>query len=424
MALPPRPGTGVDCETSTARLSIEYWNIGQLKRYPCNPRRHPKKQVQQIAESIKAFGFNSPVLIDSHGRLMCGHGRIAACELLGIGRIPVICVDHLSDAQIRAFQIADNKLMENATWDKGLLARQFKQLAELDLDFSLEATGFEVGEIELLIDGGSPFATPKESAPTELLSPDSEVAVTRGGDVWLLGNSRLFCGSALDEQSYLGLMNGQRANGVFTQPPCGALTDPEHVLKFLSTVAGNSATGALQFIRVEQRQISELLTAAGRLNLPLVDVCVVIKKRSERGSAYRNQHELILVLQNGKAAYGSMPQFERTNVWRTSRLSCRRRSSETASLDIRCHQIPLELIADAIMDVTTAGEIVLDPYLGSGTTLIAAESTGRIGYAIESDPIHVDQIVRRWQRFAGTAATHEQCGFSFDQMAEVRNGQR
>ena len=207
------------------RLMIQHRPVDTLQLDPGNPREHSKKQIAQIAESIRVFGFNVPVLIDDDNKVIAGHGRVLACQLLGITEIPTICLGHLSPEQIRAFIIADNQLTQNSTWNEILLGEQLKSLSEIDLNFSLEATGFEMGEIDVLIEGLSQPGDSAQDDPADVLPDQSETLVSAPGDWWQLGKHRVLCGDALDPDSYDRLMTQQRAAVVFTDPPCNVPAD-------------------------------------------------------------------------------------------------------------------------------------------------------------------------------------------------------
>jgi len=200
------------------RMSIVYRAIGQLKPDPANPRRHSKKQIRQIANSIEAFGFNVPVLVDAELNVICGHGRLLACRELGWTEVPTLCLDHLSPAQLRAFMIADNRLTEIASWDDQLLAQQLKDLSLLGLDFSIEVTGFEMGEIDLRI--ASLEAMPDTDDPADAVPElPTRPPLSKAGDLWLLGRHCVSCGNALDSAAYAALLGKERAAMVFTDPP-------------------------------------------------------------------------------------------------------------------------------------------------------------------------------------------------------------
>ena len=200
-----------------ASLAIIPRPTKELHLDPANPRQHSDKQIKQIAASIRAFSFNVPVLIDSAGKVIAGHGRVAACKLLGIEEVPTIQLDHLTPAQAKAFMIADNKLTDNSTWDEHLLAEQMKMLSELDLDFSIEDTGFEMGEIDVLIEGLEEVGSNDEA---DQLPKENELpAISKTGDLWLLGKHRMLCGNALSKDDFAILMDDKRASAIFIDPP-------------------------------------------------------------------------------------------------------------------------------------------------------------------------------------------------------------
>ena len=432
---------------ASSHLTIQHRLIDTLQLDPRNPREHSQKQIAQIAESIRAFGFNVPVLIDDDNKIIAGHGRVLACKLLGIAEIPIICLSHLSPAQIRAFIIADNKLTENSTWNEILLGEQLKSLSEIDLNFSLEATGFEMGEIDVLIEG---LSQPGDAAqdPADVLPDQSEVSVSAPGDCWQLGKHRVLCGDALEPGSYERLMNQQLAAVVFTDPPynvpidghasglgkkqhrdfamaCGEMNRAEFT-DFLGTVCKRlvraSREGSIHFICMDWRHVAELLEAGRTEYDEVKNICVWVKDNAGMGSLYRSQHELILVFKRGKQSHRNNVQLGqfgryRSNVWQyPGANSFSRTSAEGNLLALHPTVKPVALVADAIMDCSSRGDIVLDPFLGSGTTVIAAERTGRICYGIELDPAYVDTAVRRWQRFTGMRAVHGDSQQNFDDL--------
>ena len=308
------------------QISVVYRDIAALTPDPANPRRHSKKQIRQIAQSIATFGFNVPVLVDAELKVIAGHGRLLACQKLGWSEVPTLCLDHLTPAQSRGFMIADNRLSEIASWDDRLLAEQLKDLSVLGLDFSLEVTGFEVGEIDLRI--GSldspppPVNDPADAVPAVAPGP----AVTKPGDLWLLGRHRVLCGNALDIAACSTLMGEGRAAMVFTDPPynvaidghatglgkirhrsfamaTGEMSRPGFVV-FLATalrhLAGFSAGGALLYVCIDWRHIGELLAAGRDADARLENLCVWAKDNAGMGSLYRSQHELVLVFKTGR----------------------------------------------------------------------------------------------------------------------------
>jgi DNA modification methylase len=431
---------------SSKALQVRELPLAQLRPDPKNPRAHSDKQVRQIANSVAAFGFNVPILIDKDLRVIAGHGRILAAKLLNLAEVPTICLEHLSEMQRRAFMVADNRLTENATWDAELLGEQLKILAEAELDFSLEIIGFEMAEIDLLIDGLE--CAEDADAADALPEASSGTEVTQPGDVWLLGKHRVFCGDALHPDSYTSLMQGRMAAAVFTDPPYNVPIDghasglgkthhrefamaagemsSEEFTSFLSNSLGHAAEhssqGSIHYVAMDWRHMSELLAAGRVVYSELKNVCVWVKDNGGMGSFYRSQHELIFVFKHGTESHCNniqLGQFGRyrTNVWNyPGANSLSRTSPEGNLLSLHPTVKPVALVGDALLDSTARGEIVLDPFLGSGTTVIAAERTGRICYGLELDPQYVDTIVRRWQSFTGMEALHEESGRSFSQI--------
>jgi DNA modification methylase len=438
----------------SGKIEVIYRSIEGLKSDPGNPRVHSTRQVRQLARSVDLFGFNVPVAIDSDGKVIAGHGRIMAARLLGWTEVPTVCLSHLSEAQARAYRIADNRLTEISTWDEELLAKQLKDLAELDLDFSLEATGFEMGEIDLRIEQLS--ADPEgEPDPADNLSGLSNgPRVSRPGDLWLLRKSRVYCGNALEPSAYATLMDGESADAVFTDPPynvrisgnvsglgtvqhrefamaSGEMTESEFtgfLTKASSLLACNSVDGSLHFVCMDWRHLSEILAAGKATYTEFTNLCVWAKDNAGMGSFYRSHHELIFVFKNGSAKHRNNVQLgrfgrNRTNVWRYPSAHSLSRSGDEGNL-LAMHPTvkPVAMIADAIMDCTARRDIVLDGFLGSGSTVIAAERTARRCYGLELDPLYIDTIVRRWQAFTRDSAQHAASGRSFDQVeAEVRS---
>ena len=434
--------------SSSARIEVVYRSIAELKVNPMNPRVHGARQVHQLARSIDLFGFNVPVAIGSDDNVIAGHGRIIAARQLGWTEVPTVCLSHLSEAQARAYMVADNRLTENSTWDENLLAKQLRDLAELDLDFSLETTGFEIGEIDLRIEQLNADSEGEPDHADDLSGLSNGPPVSRLGDLWLLRGSRVYCGSALDASAYSTLMDGQAANAVFTDPPynvrisgnvsglgtlqhrefamaSGEMTEAEFtgfLREALTLFARNSVDGSLHFVCMDWRHLSEMLAAGNATYSEFMNLCVWAKDNAGMGSFYRSQHELIFVFKNGRAKHRNNVQLgrfgrNRTNVWRYPSAHSLSRSGDEGNL-LAMHPTvkPVAMIADAIMDRTARRDIVLDGFLGSGSTVIAAERTARRCYGFELDPLYVDTIVRRWQALTRDSAQHAVSGRSFDQM--------
>ena len=439
------------------RMLIVYWAIDQLKPDPHNARRHSKKQIRQIANSIKAFGFNVPILIDRNGNVIAGHGRLLACRELGITKVPTLCLDHLTPAQARVFMIADNRLTEIATWDDRLLAQQLKDLSLLGLDFSLELTGFEIGEIDLRIASLEDLPKPDDDPADLLPELPAGPPVSKIGDLWLLDRHRLLCGSALDSAVFKALMGAERAAMVFSDPPynvpieghvsgLGAIhhrpfpmasgeMDGAEFTAFLAGALRNFAAfsldGSLHYVCMDWRHLEELLAAARGAYGELKNLCVWVKDKAGMGSLYRSQHELVFVFKHGRNGHRNNVQLgqfgrNRSNIWHYPGARSFSRCGEEGNL-LALHPTvkPVALVADAILDCSARGDIVLDGFLGSGTTVIAAERTGRRCFGLELDPGYVDTILRRWQALTGGSARHAVSGRSFDDLvreAEAANG--
>jgi DNA modification methylase len=441
----------------TRQLTVVSLPIGTLKLDPRNPRLHSARQRRQIGRSIQAFGFNVPVLIDADNNVIAGHGRVLACQDIGYTHIPTIRLEHLSEAQKRAFMIADNRLTETGVWDDRLLAEQLKELSELDLEFSLEATGFEIGEIDLRIE--APVAGPiGENDPADAIPPDtSRLAVSQGGDLWLLGRHRVFCGSALESHAFATVMDGEQAAMAFTDPPYNTPIDghvsglgrarhrefmmaagemdqaefTEFLTRSCTLLARHSVDGAINFICMDWRHTGELLAAGREVYSECKNICVWVKHNAGMGSFYRSQHELVFVFKHGRGSHRNNVQLgrygrHRSNVWSYRGANCFGRSTDEGNLrELHPTVKPVVMVADAILDCSTRGEVVLDPFLGSGTTVAAAERTGRRCFGIEIDPLYVDTIVRRWQAFTGEVARHAVTGRTFVELevqAEERHG--
>lgn len=427
------------------QVAIVYCAIDELKPDPKNPRCHKPRQVRQIANSIRQFGFVGALLVDAGGNVIAGHGRLLAARQLGMTVVPTICLDHLTPAQVKAFQIADNRLTENSEWDDRLLAVAFQELSLLDLNFELDVTGFEMAEIDLRIESLNESAVEEEDS-ADLAPRETGLAVTKPGDVWLLGEHRIICGSTLDPASFDTLLAGDKAGLVFTDPPYnvpvqghvsgnGAIQHREFAMAsgemtsvqftdFLrqtcALLALNSQAGAVHFLCMDWRHLGELLAAGEAAYSELINICVWVKHNGGMGSLYRSQHEMILVFKNGAASHRNNVQLgkfgrNRTNVWNYPAINDFGRPSEEGSL-LSMHPTvkPVALVADAILDCSRRGDIVLDAFLGSGSTLIASERTGRICHGIEIDPLYIDTAVRRWQKYTSATAVRASDERSFD----------
>jgi len=430
-------------------LEVEVLAIGSLKPYDRNPRTHSEKQIYQIAKSISQFGFTNPVLIDSDRVVIAGHGRIEAARLLGIGEVPTIRLDHMTEAQKRAYVIADNRLAENAGWDRELLALELQYLSDLDLDFDATSTGFETVEIDVLIQGidldGSSDGSDEVPEIDRLVPPASRV-----GDLWLLGDHRILCADATKAESFDCLLKAEKAQMVFVDPPynvridghvCGLGTIKHRefqmgagemseidFMEFLKTTLGHLATfsldGSIHFVCMDWRHCFELISAGRGVYRELKNLCVWNKDNGGMGSLYRSKHELVFVFKNGAGAHINNIELGRhgryrTNVWDYAGVNTMRAGRMD---DLAMHPTvkPTALVADAILDCSKRRGIILDCFGGSGTTLLAAEKTGRRGYLMELDPAYVDVTIQRYQKFTGEAAIHATTGATFADTQTMR----
>lgn len=405
--------------TTTPR--IEHLSPAELKPWTRNARKHSRKQLRQIADSIREFGFTNPVLIDETRTILAGHGRVEAAKLLGLARVPCIFIEHMNDAQKRAYVLADNKLALNASWDEDLLAEELAALASVDAGFNLSVTGFEIAEIDALIDAAEPEA---DQDPRDDAIPKDVEARVQPGDVWALGPHRLICGDSLDPVVVARLMKGEQARMVFTDPPYnvpidghvsgkGAIRHREFAMasgemtaseftdflrRVFSNLVAHAEDGAIHFICMDWRHMGEVMAASQGIYSELKNLIVWAKDSGGMGTFYRSRHELIFAYKQGTASHTN--SFElgqhgryRTNVWQY-------RGANLEELRLHPTVKPVQMIADAIRDVSARGEIVLDLFGGSGSTLIAAEKTGRRAHLCEIDPQYCDIILARYEAWA------------------------
>jgi DNA modification methylase len=435
---------------STAE-SLEFIRPDRLKPWARNARTHSKKQLRQIADSIRRFGFTNPVLIDEAGTILAGHGRVEAAKMLGRETVPCLRIGHMTAEQKRAYVIADNKLALNAGWDEEILAIELQGLLESDIAFDVGLTGFSIPEIDSLIEG----LTPEEAGdPVEDQLPPiyGGPTVSRSGDLWQLGPHRLVCGDSLKPETYEDLLGVERAQMVFTDPPynvpiaghvggSGSIQHREFIMAsgemspaeftaFLQTAFRNLATysadGSIHFICMDWRHMPEMLGAGKAAYTELKNLIVWAKDNGGMGTFYRSRHELLFAFKSGSAPH--INSFElgqhgryRTNVWQYKGVN----TLKTGRLDeLALHPTvkPVAMIADAIKDVSQRNAVVLDAFGGSGSTLIAAHKTGRRARLIEMDPVYVDRIVRRWQAYAQDDAILSSTAQSFDEVVGERIG--
>lgn len=431
-------------------LRVEYINISEVKPYESNPKVHQSKQIQQIVNSISEFKFNNPILIDENNTIIAGHGRILAAKHLNMLEVPIIRLLHLSEVQKKAYRIADNKLTENGQWDYDLLKLEFTELEKFDLDFNLDITGFDVADIDIILDNNLTDKEVKidEKANTIPFIKEDEI-ISKPGDIWQLGKHRIICDNSLEQNTYRLLLENKKANMVFTDPPYNVKVDG-HVCglgkvkhkefsmasgemserefqEFLSTAFSLlkefSTDGSLHYICMDWRHIKEIINIGSNLYDEFKNLCVWNKDNAGMGSLYRSKHELIFIFKNGKQPHKNNVELGlhgryRTNVWDYPGINSFGGNKD----NLKFHPTvkPIEMVKDAILDVTNRNQIVLDAFLGSGTTLIASEKAGRLCYGIEIEPLYVDTTIRRWQDLTGKSAIHLQTGNSYREILELK----
>jgi DNA modification methylase len=431
--------------------SIEHVSVRSLRPYARNARRHNKGQIKQIAASITRFGFNNPILIADDGEIVAGHGRLAAAKLLGLETVPTLRLSHLTEAERRAYVIADNKLALNAGWDREILAIELQGL--IDLDFEIELTGFSLAEVDIVLDEARESAPDGADAAVEDTIPiyrHDAPAVSRMGDFWLLGRHKLICGDARDKDAFTLLMGHDTADLVCTDPPynvpidghvCGSgrirhrdfamgvgEMDKDEFTRFLVDTLGLAAgccrDGAIAFVFMDWRHIGNLLSAGEQVFSELKNLCVWNKTNGGMGTFYRSKHELVFVFKVGTASHvntfglGDTGRY-RTNVWDYAGVNTFR-AGRLEELELHPTVKPVDLVSDAIKDCSRRAGIVLDPFGGSGTTLIAAQKSGRSARLIEYDPLYCDVIIRRFQAVTGTPAILAWTGQTFEETAAER----
>jgi len=427
------------------RLQVIYKDPKALKPRADNPKVHSKKQIGQLKKSIQIFGFVRPILIDDEDGIVAGHGATQAALELGMADIPTVCVAHLSPAEIRAYVIADNKLAENSGWDRSLLALQLKEL-EVSLDFEVTDLGFETAEVDLLISDLDQSTDAADIIPE--IATDAPT-VTQLGDIWRIGDHFLMCGDSTNSEAYRQLLVKKQAQAVFTDPPfnvkiqghvsgigkqkhrefamaSGEMSKTEFI-RFLSSVVSNlkafSVDGSLHYLCMDWRHMSELLEA-GSAYTEFKNLCVWAKTNAGMGSLYRSQHELVFVYKNGTSAHINNIELgrfgrNRSNLWTYAGVNTFSRDRD-AELSMHPTVKPVALVGDIILDSTKRDGIVLDAFAGSGTTLIAAEKTGRRGYGIELDPIYCDTIIRRFEQVYNIQAVHVETEKNFSEVSNLR----
>jgi DNA modification methylase len=408
---------------AATRHSISYRAISDLVPDPRNARTHPKRQIDQLKASIQQFGFTNPILTDPEGHIIAGHGRLQAARAMGFSEVPTIVLMGLSDAQKRALRIADNKIALNAGWDLEILQQELGALTSLDVDIDPTLTGFSTGEIDFILASA-------DDPDDEVIPPVPTKPRTKLGNIWILGDHRVGCGDGRDAEFLQRVIGeGARIDAAFLDPPynvrigghavaagshrefamaSGEMTEAEF-RSFLTDTLGAAARvsrdGAVHFVCMDWRHMDSVSAVGSAVYGERLNLCIWNKSNAGMGSLYRSKHELVFVYRVGSAPHRNMVELgkhgrNRTNVWDYASVNSMRGNRRE---DLALHPTvkPTGLVADAIQDVTRRGDLVLDLFLGSGTTLMATERTGRRFRGTEIDPAYVDVAIERWSARTG-----------------------
>lgn len=419
-------------------IEFGYTRVEDLRPDPRNARSHPKSQIKQIAGSIEANSFVNPILRNPSCAIIAGHGRYLAAKQLGLETVPTITISGLSEAAERRLRIADNKIAMNASWDLDLLKVELAEIEAEGLD--LELTGFSIGEIDVL-------RIAQYDPDDDFVPAVPEQPVTQIGYTWICGPHRATCADLLDGVSLIALMAGEVADAAFLDGPYNVANvghaggngrikhrefayasgdmSPAEFTAFLTKAFGACAAvsknGAVHFLCMDHHHMDELLAAANSVYGKRLNLAVWRKSNAGLGSLYRSQHELVFVYRVGDAPHLNNIELgrhgrNRTNVWDYASVNS---FGGSRRQDLALHPTVKNcaMVSDAIRDVTRRGEIVIDGFLGSGTTLVAAELTGRRAFGMDIDPGYIDVAVTRWMAMTGKDAILESTGQRFSDLA-------
>lgn len=404
-------------------LEVVYKAPGDLTPDPRNARTHSKKQIAQIVQSISAFGFTNPILADPECNLIAGHGRLRAAKDMGLDKVPVITLDGLTEPQKRALRLADNKIALNAGWDTEILKLELADLSMPDIDIDLGLTGFSPGEIDVVL-------SESEDPDDEVIPAVPESPRVKPGDIWQLGEHRIACGDGRDVAFLQRLVgDGEAIDCAFLDPPynvkinghanakgrhrefamaSGEMSEGEFrtfLTDTLGACAKVSRDGAVHFVCMDWRHMDDVTASVAGIYDDLLNICVWNKSNAGMGSLYRSKHEMVFVYRVGRSSHTNNVELgkhgrNRTNVWDYASVNSMRGSRRE---DLALHPTvkPVAMVADAYCDVTRQGDLVLDIFLGSGTSLIAAERVGRRFRGLDIDPAYVDLAMQRWTDLTG-----------------------
>jgi DNA modification methylase len=413
-------------EAADRPLTVVYRPTASLVPDPRNARTHPKRQVAQIVASIRAFGFTNPILADPEGGLIAGHGRLLAAKEMDLADVPVIELAGLSDAQKRALRLADNKIALNAGWDMEILKLELGELSLPEIDIDLGLTGFASGEIDVIL-ADSP------DPADEVIPAVPKAPRTRPGDIWQLGEHRIGCGDGRDAAFLRAVVGaGTAIDAAFLDPPynvkinghvnakgrhrefamaSGEMTTSafrDFLGETLGACARVSRPGAVHFVCMDWRHMDDVSAAAGPIYDELLNICVWNKSNAGMGSLYRSKHEMVFIYRVPGAPHTNAVELgrhgrNRTNVWDYASVNSLK-GSRRQDLELHPTVKPVAMVADALCDVTRQGDLVLDIFLGSGTSLIAAERVARRFRGLDIDPAYVDVAIERWEALTGRRA--------------------
>ncbi len=433
-------------------LSIFWLATDLIDAAPRRVRRALKKQIEGVVDAITAFGFRVPILVQKtpggeRYQVVDGHSRLEAARRLGAEQLPCILVDDLSDADVRRLTLSLNKLQETGQWDHEALTLEINEIIEIDGDISIP--GFDLPEIEAIRFG---VGETGDADPADTISEDAlarKAPVACPGDVWILGDHRLLCGTARDGAAIAAQLDGDVADVIFTDAPynvpisghvstvkgrhpefaeaSGEMTREDFV-GFLAETIGNATAclkpGGVLFSCMDWRHAVEMSEALDALGLNLLNICVWVKDAAGMGGLYRSQHEFVFVaMRPGDRALNNVQLGKygrnRSNVWSYAGATG---GARDANDNFKAHPTvkPIRMFMDALLDVSAHEDIVLDPFLGSGTTLLAAERTGRRCIGVEIEPRYIDLAIRRWQEMTGDGAIQTKTGKTFEELALLR----
>ena len=420
-------------------LTVEQILIGELNCPARNIRRSEKEQIAKVAKSIEKFGFVKPILVDAKFEVVDGNVQLEAARQLGLETVPCIRVDHLSATEIRQLRVTLNKLQETGGWDQEVPRLEFEDFLEINSDISF--TGFEIAEIDNILKIDTAHLSDEDDGSA---IPDRECEpVSKIGDLWILENHRLLCGDALSRRDHFQLCGKEKAQMLYTDPPfnvpinghvrgkgakeyrefpmASGEMDAGEFEEFLTLVLALAveklSPGSTAYVFMDWRHTRELTSALERARYRLINLCVWVKPNGGMGSLYRSRHELVFVSVVGDEKHRNNVQLgkfgrNRTNVWEYAGATGGVSLPED---DFSVHPTvkPIQMAEDAILDVTAIDDIVLDLFLGSGSTLLAAERIKRRCFGMELDPAYVDLAIRRWQDMTGKSAFHAVLGEKF-----------